>query len=292
MTKVLFVCTQNTARSVMAEMILKKFGGERFSVSSAGLFSVGYSPMTPCARQILTEEGLGGVFLDEFYSKPVREEDVALSDVVVGVTPSHAQALKERFPKYAGKITAFPRSVGDLWEDGDSYRQCYAMLKENILEMFSLSDGSITVRNMDESGASQSAALEEECFAHPWSLEEYEKARVRDDFICLCAYHDFEYSGFLMAYTVLDEGHLLDIATRPKFRKRGVATALIRELIARLSSLGVKTVMLEAREKNIAARNLYEKLGFCAVGKRRDYYTDPRDDAVLYTLDLAEKEEE
>lgn len=291
MTKVLFVCTQNTARSVMAEMILKKYGGECFSVSSAGLFSVGYSPMTPCARQILTEEGLGGIFLGDFYSKPVREEEVALSDIVVGVTPSHAQALKERFPEYAGKITTFPRSVGDLWEDEESYRQCFAMLKENILEMFSLSDGSVTVRDMDESGASQSAALEEECFSHPWPLEEYEKARVRDDFICLCAYHDYEYAGFLMAYHVLDEGHLLDIATRPKFRKRGIATALIRELVARLSSIGVKTVMLEAREKNVPARSLYEKLGFRAVGKRLDYYADPRDDAVLYTLDLAEKEE-
>ena len=92
----------------------------------------------------------------------------------------------------------------------------------------------IVVRDMDAIGARQAAELEKLCFASPWELEEYEKARSRDDFSCLCAYVEDAFAGFLMAFHVLDECHLLDIATAEKFRRRGVGTALIDALVKRV----------------------------------------------------------
>lgn len=145
------------------------------------------------------------------------------------------------------------------------------------------------ITDMDAMGARKAAELEKRCFSSPWELEEYEKSRQREDFSCLCAYTDGEFSGFLMAFHVLDECHLLDIATEEKFRRRGIGAALIRELMKRAGEKDGSVIYLEVREKNQAARGLYEKLGFVPVGKRKDYYKHPTDDAVLYTLTLGEE---
>lgn len=145
------------------------------------------------------------------------------------------------------------------------------------------------ITDMDAIGARKAAELEKRCFSSPWEFEEYEKSRQREDFSCLCAYTDGEFSGFLMAFHVLDECHLLDIATEEKFRRRGIAAALIRELMKRAGEKDGSVIYLEVREKNQAARGLYEKLGFVPVGKRKDYYKYPTDDAVLYTLTLGEE---
>lgn len=145
------------------------------------------------------------------------------------------------------------------------------------------------ITDMDAMGARKAAELEKRCFSSPWELEEYEKSSQREDFSCLCAYTDGEFSGFLMAFHVLDECHLLDIATEEKFRRRGIGAALIRELMKRAGEKDGSVIYLEVREKNQAARGLYEKLGFVPVGKRKDYYKYPTDDAVLYTLTLGEE---
>lgn len=145
------------------------------------------------------------------------------------------------------------------------------------------------ITDMDAMGARKAAELEKRCFSSPWELEEYEKSRQREDFSCLCAYTDGEFSGFLMAFHVLDECHLLDIATEEKFRRRGIGAALICELMKRAGEKDGSVIYLEVREKNQAARGLYEKLGFVPVGKRKDYYKYPTDDAVLYTLTLGEE---
>ena len=145
------------------------------------------------------------------------------------------------------------------------------------------------ITDMDAMGARKAAELEKRCFSSPWEFEEYEKSRQREDFSCLCAYTDGEFSGFLMAFHVLDECHLLDIATEEKFRRRGIGAALIRELMKRAGEKDGSVIYLEVREKNQAARGLYEKLGFVPVGKRKDYYKYPTDDAVLYTLTLGEE---
>lgn len=275
----------------MAEMILGKYGGGRFTARSAGLFSSGCSRMTPNAEKVLSENGFDEDEIRRFVSHKLTAEDIIESDIVIGVTSGHADMLRSRFPEFSGKITTFDVPVNDLWEDEDSYRECYEALKSNILKMFSLREYNITVRDMDMSGASQSAALEEECFSHPWRLCDYEKARTDAAYICLCAYADGVFAGFMMAYTVADECNLLDIATLPAYRGKGVATALVGELKTRLEALGANKIFLEARTKNTPARSLYEKLGFKSVGVRKNYYKDPPDDAVLYTLTLGGNEE-
>ena len=81
---------------------------------------------------------------------------------------------------------------------------------------------------------------------------------------------------------VLDERDVCNIATVPEFRGRGVGKALTLALIESARESGASVIMLEVRKSNAAAIALYEKAGFTLVGQRKNFYTLPREDALLY----------
>lgn len=92
--------------------------------------------------------------------------------------------------------------------------------------------------------------------------------------------------GFLIAWHVADEVELLDLATEPSQRRRGVASALLSALSESARCLASRAVFLEVRSSNQAARALYEKRGFRVVQERKNYYRDPVENAVCMRLDL------
>jgi ribosomal-protein-alanine N-acetyltransferase len=85
---------------------------------------------------------------------------------------------------------------------------------------------------------------------------------------------------------VLDEGSLDNIAVDPAYRRQGVAQALLEALIAQGQAQRLSFITLEVREHNAPAIGLYEKNGFQVVGRRKNYYEKPREDAILMTLTL------
>ncbi len=93
--------------------------------------------------------------------------------------------------------------------------------------------------------------------------------------------------GFLLAWAVADELHLLNIVSAPASRRRGVGRALMQALLAFAAENKARLVLLEVRRSNVAAIRLYRSSGFCAIGFRRGYYSDTGEDAVemLATLD-------
>jgi len=138
---------------------------------------------------------------------------------------------------------------------------------------------------MAEKHLSQVAALETLCFpADPWSEELFRAALESPDTAVLLAEgEDGGVLGYAVLSAVLDEGNLDNIAVRPDCRRQGVADALLGALTGfgrdRLSVL-----MLEVRASNAPALALYEKHGFAAVGRRKNYYDAPKEDAILMTL--------
>ena len=136
----------------------------------------------------------------------------------------------------------------------------------------------------------QVAALEKVCFpADPWSERLFRDALECPDTIStllVAEKEDGAVLGYAVLSAVLDEGNLDNIAVAPSCRRRGVADALLSALTgtcrARLSVL-----FLEVRASNLPAVALYEKHGFVPVGRRRNYYGSPREDALLMTLYLA-----
>ena len=136
----------------------------------------------------------------------------------------------------------------------------------------------------------QVAALEKVCFpADPWSEELFRAALESPHTSLLLAEGENGTAlGYAVLSAVLDEGNLDNIAVAPHCRRRGVADALLSTLTdfgrARMSVL-----FLEVRASNLPAITLYEKHGFVPVGRRKNYYESPKEDALLMTLDLTKE---
>ncbi len=91
--------------------------------------------------------------------------------------------------------------------------------------------------------------------------------------------------GYLCAWVVTDELHINNVAVDPRWRRRGVATALLQEVLSRGRAREARSAFLEVRASNTGAQALYRKLGFAPTGIRRQYYSHPIEDAVIMTRD-------
>lgn len=133
----------------------------------------------------------------------------------------------------------------------------------------------------------QVAALEKECFpADPWSPETFMAALEHPGAAILLAHgEDGAVMGYAVLSAVLDEGSLDNIAVAPAHRRRGVADALLSTLTG-FGRENLSALMLEVRASNAPAIALYEKHGFVPVGRRKNYYSAPKEDAILMTLEF------
>ncbi len=128
--------------------------------------------------------------------------------------------------------------------------------------------------------------LERSCFSIPWTRAQLmaELPDERHEF--LVAEAGEEVLGYVGMLFVLDEGYISNVAVAPDYRRQGVASALIRALLARAAERELSFVTLEVRESNAPAIALYEGFGFAPVGRRRNYYDAPKEDAILMTCFL------
>jgi ribosomal-protein-alanine acetyltransferase len=92
--------------------------------------------------------------------------------------------------------------------------------------------------------------------------------------------------GFIVALCAGPEWEIENVAVAPAARRHGLGTRLLSEFLDRARSGGAEAVFLEVRESNRAARALYEKWAFAATGRRRRYYSDPPEDAIVYRFEL------
>ncbi len=93
-------------------------------------------------------------------------------------------------------------------------------------------------------------------------------------------------AGFLVAQHIPPEWELENVVVAPLARRRGTATQLLNALLAEARETASESIFLEVRESNLAARNLYERLGFEVAGQRKAYYSVPEEEAILYRLVL------
>jgi ribosomal-protein-alanine N-acetyltransferase len=143
---------------------------------------------------------------------------------------------------------------------------------------------SITVRAPRPGDLAEVMAMEDRCFGDPWSAEALEQELVPDRLrYPLIAEISGQVVGYLMAWKIVDQLHLLNIATDPEFQRKGVATALLLAAARRAAAWGLIEITLEVRESNLAARAFYARHGFLPRGLRRGYYVDNGEDAIVMT---------
>ena len=134
---------------------------------------------------------------------------------------------------------------------------------------------------MNNSHVPQIAELEKMCFNDPWSINSISSELDNRLSLWLVAVEEDRVIGYVGSQTVLGETDMMNIAIHPDHRKRGIATALIESLIQKLTEQGSRSLMLEVRASNEPAKSLYAKIGFIAVGIRKNYYRNPREDALI-----------
>ena len=134
---------------------------------------------------------------------------------------------------------------------------------------------------MNESHVAQVAALEKQCFSDPWRENSVASELENPLSLWLIAEEDGAVCGYVGSQTVLDETDMMNIAVRPDCRRKGIAAALIAELVSRLKARGSRVLRLEVRESNFSAIALYEALGFTQLGLRKNYYRNPKENALI-----------
>ena len=121
-----------------------------------------------------------------------------------------------------------------------------------------------------------------------WSVDSYRQIFDRGIAVRIVLVMDDEGSiqGFLIARITSEECELENIVVASRSQRRGHGSKLMQEFIAVARAQGATRVRLEVRESNVAARSLYENNGFTSSGRRKSYFADPAEDAVLYTQTL------
>lgn len=129
--------------------------------------------------------------------------------------------------------------------------------------------------------------IEQACFAHPLTEEQLRSLAGNGTVLLVTARADREIAGYVWAQTVLDEGYIGNVAVLPAFRRMGIADGLMQALAGAARERGLSFLTLEVRASNLPAIALYEKNGYVPAGRRRNYYADPKEDAILMTLNFA-----
>lgn len=136
------------------------------------------------------------------------------------------------------------------------------------------------------------AALEQACFSEPWSRQAVADELENPQAVLYVAEYEGQFAGYAGLRYVLDEAYLSNIAVVPSFRHRGVGRALLQAQKRFCSRRGCSLFTLEVRASNATAIGLYQSEGFVPVGRRKNFYKMPVEDAVLMTVFFSKEKAE
>ena len=128
--------------------------------------------------------------------------------------------------------------------------------------------------------------IEAASFNNPTTREWYDGELQRPEvcFIYVMRTAAHPVAGFCAFWRVAEQIHINNLAIRPELRRQGLGSRLLQEVIAEAARLGADRATLEVRRSNVAAQKLYERAGFVQAGVRRNYYTQPVEDALVLVL--------
>lgn len=140
----------------------------------------------------------------------------------------------------------------------------------------------LSIDHMQAGDLDEVVAIERASFTMPWSrgafLYEIEQNKVAR---CLVVRADGRLVGYLCLWEVADELHITNIAVHPQARRRGIGRQMLAEVLSDARRRSLRLVALEVRPSNAEARALYDSFGFRVVGRRRGYYYDTGEDALV-----------
>ncbi len=137
------------------------------------------------------------------------------------------------------------------------------------------------IRRMKPEDLEQVMTLERQIFSRPWSEQSMRSAMQQQGTVYLVDAVDGKVRGYLGIWCMAEDGDLCNMAVAEPFRRERIASGLLGEGLACCREQGMHRVILEVRESNTPAKELYGRQGFVPIGVRKRYYTDPVEDAIL-----------
>ena len=137
------------------------------------------------------------------------------------------------------------------------------------------------IRRMIADDVPRVAELEEEIFSDPWREKDIFSCVTDPTGICYTAFSDGRVVAYVIGRMIAPEGEIYRIATAEKYRRRGIAYRLLDYAVKCEKGKGLECLFLEVRSQNIAARNLYRAYGFKEISERKNYYSNPTDNAIV-----------
>lgn len=293
MDSLLFIDDDDTSLAPAAKALFGMYAAQRcpdIPVESAGLFSAGEALQPDCRA---AAEALGADFSGH-ECKLLSEELFESFDAVVCMTLAQMDELLDRFPGSESKLTCA--------DDTDilrprlklGWKKCAArinaMADEQTLALQSEGgEEDIRVERLDAGApgyiTAAIAQLEKENFSAPWTEEMLRRALGREDHIFFAALDGESVLGYIGAQLIVDELDIFNVAVDAAFRRRHIGERLVERLCLAAwdmkREMPMERITLEVRAGNAPAIALYEKQGFVQVGRRKNYYEKPREDAVL-----------
>ncbi len=271
MKNIIFVCTGNTCRSPMAEGYLKSKRKD-LNVISRGLAADG-SRVSENSKTAMEKIGID---ISSHISRRLTLEEAENAHLIVCMSPSHAEFLK-----CAGISEEKIKTLGvndPFGCDLETYEECRDQIIKGIDNLFS----DFTVRTFKETDEKFIADLEKECFSQPWSEQSILDA-VNNNTVFFIAQENEKIIGYAGLQIILDEGYITNVAVTSTSRRKGVARALMEKVLELGEEKDLAFITLEVRESNLAAQSLYEKLGFKKEGQRKNFYQNPKENALIMT---------
>ena len=139
---------------------------------------------------------------------------------------------------------------------------------------------------MTEHDIAQIEQIERESFSDPWSRQALAAELENPLAVYFVCRQGESVLGYVGMHSILGEGYITNIAVQKQQRRKKVGTALMRAMLAWAKETDHSFVTLEVRTSNLAAQSLYSNFGFQRVGKRKNYYQHPQEDALIMTLEM------
>ena len=284
--KILFICTGNTCRSPMAEALMKKKCPDKYDteISSCGLCAFSGDSATPESIAVMQDYGID---LSSHRARPFSAYMADAYDIFCVMTENHATALSQIIPKE--KILILGGGIPDPYGLGiEAYKKCANLIDKAIATLLARYNKT-EISPITEDDIAEIAEIEKECFSTPWSEDALRSELSNDGAVFLKAVTDGEISGYIGMHTVLDECYIANIAVKNKFRRRGIGEAILDSAEKEALNKNCSFISLEVRVSNAPAISLYEKRGYISQGQRKNFYSNPTENALIMTKTFSEE---
>ncbi|MBR5246267.1 MAG: ribosomal protein S18-alanine N-acetyltransferase [Clostridia bacterium] len=284
MKKIMFICSGNTCRSPLAEGLFKKYLNDNkitdIEVGSAGAGA--FSGDAVSINSILVASNRG-VDISDHRARNINLEHLLTTDLFFCMSESHKQVLLRHCDESKIVVLKVPDPYGRPIE---AYEECAKQLESQFPQILERIQNTVTIREMTEGDVTGIADLEKECFSEPWS-EQSLRDELTNETARFYVLRDSEnLLGYIGANNICNEVYITNVAVNGNCRGKGYGQKLVKHLIKQSEAEKAFFITLEVRKSNENAIKLYEKCGFKLIGERKNFYSKPQEDALIYTYYL------